>query len=141
MKETTEEKIANIIAALIVLAIGLVIVGVITALLTMSWDNKTGQDTGYISAVDNRTFGDDKTLYLRRHPLNAQMTFGSTEEDEYTYCIKGDNQAIIDKAYEAITTGKRVKVIYSEKLPFAFRSWWECRTAPITDIQVIEEDS
>lgn len=116
------------------------IIGAIGSLFLISWDNKTGQDTGYVSALDNRTFGNDKTLYLRRHPLNAQMTFGSAEEDEYQYCVKGDNQEVIDKAYEAISSGKRVKVIYSEKLPFAFRWTWECRSTPVTDIQVIEEE-
>ena len=136
MKETLEG-VGVIIAtvALSLLCLGAV-VGIFI-LCTCAWDYKTGQDTGYISAVDKMWNSDDRTIYLRRRPLDAQG-FTTAEKDETQYCTTSDRQEVIDKAYEAMESGKRVVLIYDQVRPFGWRSIGACNSAPITDITVVE---
>lgn len=131
-KERLVHRITLSLAAIPVLAI----LGLIFIAVFFAWDYHTGQDTGYISAVDRMTFSEDKKIYLRRRPLDSFMT---TEEDEHIYCTTADRAEVIEKAYEAMSTGKRVIVVYDEARPFGWRKWGHCNQAPITDIRVVEE--
>lgn len=131
-KERIVHRITLSLAAIPVLAI----LGLIFIAIFFTWDYHTGQDTGYISAVDKMTLSDDRAIYLRRRPLDSFMT---TEEDEHVYCTTADRTEVIEKAYEAMSTGKRVIVVYDEARPFGWRKWGHCNQAPITDIKVVEE--
>lgn len=124
------------IVGLTLLSIGSV-VGIFV-LCTCAWDYKTGQDTGYISAVDKMWNSDDRTIYLRRRPLDAQG-FTTAEKDETEYCTTADRQEVIDKAYEAMESGKRVVLVYDQVRPFGWRAIGACNSAPITDIKVVED--
>ncbi len=115
----------------------LAIFGLIFVAAFFTWDYRTGQDTGYISAVDKMTFSEDRKIYLRRRPLDSFMT---TEEDEHIYCTTADREEVIDKAYKAMESGKRVVVVYDESRSFGWRNWGHCNQAPITDIREVEED-
>ncbi len=119
-------------------AVCLALVGGLVVLLCCTWDYHTGQDTGYISAVDKMTFSDDRTIYIRRRPLDAQG-YTTAEKDETTYCTTADRQEVIDKAYEAMASGKRVILVYDTPKPFGFRAIGHCNNAPITDIKYVEE--
>jgi len=114
----------------------LAIFGLIFVAVFFAWDYHTGQDTGYISAVDKMTFSEDRKIYLRRRPLDSFMT---TEEDEHIYCTTADREEVIEKAYKAMESGTRVVVVYDESKPFNWRNWGHCNQAPITDIKVVEE--
>lgn len=117
------------------------IVPVITAImfgLCVGWDYNTGQDTGYISAVDKMTFTEDYTIYLRRRPLSAQG-FTSAERDEVEYCTTSDYPEVVQKAYEAITSGKRVVLVYDKPKEFGWKKFGGCNSAPITDVIPVEE--
>ena len=103
-----------------------------------TWDYHTGQDTGYISAVDKMTFSDDRKIYIRRRPLDA-AGYGYAEKDETVYCTTADNQEVIDKAYEAMTNGKRVVLVYDKPREFGWRAIGHCNSAPITDIKYVDE--
>lgn len=107
-------------------------------LLTCTWDYHTGQDTGYISAVDKMTFSDDRIIYIRRRPLNA-TGYGYAEKDETHYCTTSGYQEVIDKAYEAMENGKRVILVYDTPRPFGWRAIGHCNSAPITNIKYVEE--
>lgn len=123
------------------LAIALVVLGLIAglvAILCCTWDYHTGQDTGYISAVDKMTFSDDRTIYVRRRPLDAQG-YTTAEKDETTYCTTADRQEVIDRAYEAMTNGKRVVLVYDTPKPFGWRAIGHCNSAPITEIKYVED--
>jgi hypothetical protein len=103
-----------------------------------TWDYHTGQDTGYISAVDKMTFSDDRKIYIRRRPLDA-AGYGYAEKDETEYCTTADNQEVIDKAYEAMANGKRVILVYDKPREFGWRAIGHCNSAPITDIKYVDE--
>lgn len=103
-----------------------------------TWDYRTGQDTGYISAVDKMTFSDDRNIYIRRRPLDA-AGYGYAEKDETTYCTTADNKEVIEKAYEAMTNGKRVILVYDKPREFGWRAIGHCNSAPITEIKYVEE--
>lgn len=121
--------------------IGLVLsalVGGLFVSVCCTWDYHTGQDTGYISAVDKMTFSDDRTIYVRRRPLDAQG-YTTAEADETSYCTTADRQEVIDKAYEAMTNGKRVILVYDTPRPFGWRAIGYCNEAPITEIKYVEE--
>lgn len=125
--------------------VGLACVAVLGAILALffvfaccTWDYHTGQDTGYISAVDKMTFSDDRKIYIRRRQLDA-AGYGYAEKDETTYCTTADNQEVIDKAYEAMTNGKRVILIYDKPREFGWRAIGHCNSAPITDIKYVDE--
>ena len=133
-KERLVHRITWSLAAIPLLAV----LGLIFIAIFLTWDYHTGQDTGYISAVDKMTLSDDRAIYLRRRPLDSFMT---TEEDEHIYCTTANRTEVIEKAYEAMSTGKRVVVVYDEARPFGWRKWGHCNQAPITDIKVVEEDS
>lgn len=120
-----------------VISLGLVIGIFIIA--TCTFDYKTGRDTGYISAVDKRTLTNDVVIYLRRHPLDAQMTYGSAEKDEIKYCTTAEYAEVIEKAYEAMNNNKRVILIYDKPREFGWRKIGGCNEAPITDIRYAEE--
>lgn len=120
----------------VVAAIATVFVALTPLLFT--WDYHTGQDTGYISAVDKMMFSDDRNIYVRRRPLDAQG-FTTAEEDETVYCTTADHQEVIDRAYEAMANGKRVVLVYDTSKPFGWRAIGHCNSAPITDIKVVEE--
>lgn len=137
-KAETIERIVNIATATGMILLVAVPILLILGLVFLTWDYHTGQDTGYISAVDKMTFSEDKKIYLRRRPLDSFMT---TEEDEHVYCTTSDREDVIEKAYKAMESGKRVVVIYNEARPFGWRNWGHCDQAPITDIKVVEEDS
>lgn len=138
---------APIVAAYIgivagLLAIALVVLGLIAGVVVLvccGWDYRTGQDTGYISSVDKMALTDDYKIYLRRRPLDAQG-FTTAESDETVYCTTADRKEVVDKAYEAITSGKRVILIYDTPRPFGWKKFDGCNSAPITDIKTIEED-
>ena len=138
--------VAPIVAAYIgivtgVLAIALVVLSLLAGLVVIlccTWDYKTGQDTGYISAVDKMTFSDDRTIYVRRRPLDAQG-HTTAEQDETTYCTTADRQEVIDRAYEAMANGKRVILVYDTPRPFGWRAIGHCNSAPITEIRYVEE--
>lgn len=119
-------------------AVCLALVGGIVVLLCCTWDYHTGQDTGYISAVDRMTFSDDKTIYIRRRPLDAQG-YTTAEKDETTYCTTADRQEVIDRAYEAMANGRRVIIVYDTPRPFGWRAIGHCNSAPITEIRYVEE--
>lgn len=133
-----KERIAHRIAWSLAAIPALAIFGLIFVAVFFTWDYHTGQDTGYISAVDKMTLSDDRAIYLRRRPLDSFMT---NEEDEHVYCTTADREDVIEKAYKAMESGKRVVVIYNEARPFGWRKWGHCNQAPITDIKVVEEDS
>lgn len=116
---------------------GALVVGLVVG-LCCTWDYRTGQDTGYISAVDKMTFSDDRTIYIRRRPLDAQG-YTTAEEDETSYCTTADHQEVIDRAYEAMANGKRVIVVYDTPRPFGWRAIGHCNSAPITEIKYVEE--
>lgn len=123
------------------LAIALVLFGLIAGLVVVvccGWDYRTGQDTGYISAVDKMTLTDDYKIYLRRRPLDAQG-FTTAETDEIVYCTTADRKEVVDEAYKAIVSGKRVILIYDTPRPFGWKKIGGCNSAPITDIKVVEE--
>lgn len=138
--------VAPIVAAHIgivtgLLAVGAIILGLVAGLVIVvccGWDYRTGQDTGYISAVDKMNWTDDYTIYLRRRPLDAQG-YTTAEKDETSYCTTADRKEVVDKAYEAITSGKRVILIYDTPRPFGWKKIGGCNSAPITDIKVVEE--
>lgn len=119
-------------------AVCLALVGALVVLLCCTWDYHTGQDTGYISAVDKMTFSDDRTIYIRRRPLDAQG-YTTAEKDETTYCTTADHQEVIDRAYEAMANGKRVIIVYDTPRPFGWRAIGHCNSAPITEIRYVEE--
>lgn len=119
-------------------AVCLALVGGIVVLLCCTWDYHTGQDTGYISAVDKMTFSDDRTIYVRRRPLDAQG-YTRAEADETSYCTTADRQEVIDKAYEAMANGKRVILVYDTPRLFGWRAIGHCNEAPITEIKYVEE--
>lgn len=124
------------------LAIASVVLGLIAGIVVVvccGWDYHTGQDTGYISAVDKMTLTDDYKIYLRRRPLDAQG-FTTAERDETVYCTTADRKEVVDKAYEAIVSGKRVILIYDTPRPFGWKKFGGCNSAPITDIKVVEEN-
>lgn len=131
-KERFVHRIALILTAIPVLAI----LGLIFIAIFFTWDYHTGQDTGYISAVDKMTLSEDKKIYLRRRPLDSFMT---TEEDEHIYCTTADREEVIEKAYKAMESGKRVVVVYDKARSFGWRNWGHCNQAPITDIKFLEE--
>jgi len=135
--EKTKSILATIGALGAVLLPALAILGLIVVFVFFTWDYHTGQDTGYISAVDKMTLSEDKKIYLRRRPLDSFMT---TEEDEHIYCTTADREDVIEKAYKAMESGKRVVVVYNEARPFGPRKWGHCNQAPITDIKVVEEE-
>lgn len=137
MRETLE-RVGMIIATVAVSALCICAVVVIFILCTCAWDYKTGQDTGYISAVDKMWNSNDRTIYLRRRPLDAQG-FTAAEKDETQYCTTADRQEVIDKAYEAMESGKRVVLVYDQVRPFGWRAIGACNSAPITDIKVVED--
>lgn len=123
------------------LAVAAVVIGLIAGavvVLCCGWDYRTGQDTGYISAVDRMTLTDDYKIYLRRRPLDAQG-FTTAENDETVYCTTADRKEVVDKAYEAISSGKRVILVYDTPRPFGWKKLGGCNSAPITDIKVVEE--
>lgn len=120
-------------------AVCLALVGGLVVLLCCTWDYHTGQDTGYISAVDKMTFSDDRTIYIRRRPLDAQG-YTIAEKDETTYCTTADRQEVIDRAYEAMASGKRVIIVYDIPRPFGWRAIGHCNSAPITEIKYVEEE-
>lgn len=131
------------IAAKIAVRIGVImaimaIAAAILVPLCFTWDYHTGQDTGYISAVDKMTLSDDATIYIRRRPLDA-AGYGYAEKDETAYCTTADRQEVIDRAYEAMTNGKRVVLVYDTPKPFGWRAIDHCNSAPITDIKYVEE--
>lgn len=117
---------------ILVIVVGIFIVGF------FRWDYNTGRDTGYISAVDKMTFSEDKKIYLRRRPLDSAISYKDAEEDEHIYCTTADRTEVIEKAYEALESGKRVTVIYDEPRPFGFVKFGKCNQTPITDIRIIE---
>ena len=119
-------------------AVCLALVGGLVVLLCCTWDYHTGQDTGYISAVDKMTFSDDRTIYIRRRPLDAQG-YTTAEKDETTYCTTADHQEVIDRAYEAMANGKRVIIVYDTPRPFGWRAIGHCNSTPITEIRYVEE--
>ena len=135
-KEETIDRIVSIATVTGMLLLVAAPILLILGLVFLTWDYHTGQDTGYISAVDKMTLSDDRAIYLRRRPLDSFMT---TEEDEHVYCTTADRTEVIEKAYEAMSTGKRVIVVYDEARPFGWRKWGHCNQAPITDIKVVEE--
>ena len=116
----------------------LIVLGALFVVLTCTWDFHTGQDTGYISAVDKMTFSDDRTIYLRRRPLDAQG-YTTAEKDETVYCTTAERQEVIDKAYEAMANGKRVILVYDTPRPFGWRAIGHCNSTPITEIRYAEE--
>lgn len=122
--------------AFVAVLLGLVAGAVV--LICCDWDYRTGQDTGYISAVDKMTLTDDYKIYLRRRPLDAQG-FTTAERDETVYCTTADRKEVVDKAYEAIASGKRVILVYDTPRPFGWKKFGGCNSAPITDIKVVEE--
>lgn len=132
-------KIAAFISAILgfIAVCGAVIIGLVV-LFCCAWDYHTGQDTGYISAVDKMTFSDDRTIYVRRRPLDAQG-YTTAEKDETTYCTTADRQEVIDRAYEAMANGKRVIIVYDTPRPFGWRAIGHCNSAPITEIRYVEE--
>lgn len=131
---------APIIVAYIAIALSILVpLAGIIALTCCGWDYRTGQDTGYISAVDKMTLTDDYKIYLRRRPLDAQG-FTTAEKDETVYCTTADRKEVVDKAYEAIASGKRVILIYDVPRPFGWKKFGGCNLAPITDIKVVEEN-
>lgn len=139
------KKIKSILAVIAAIGIygvallpALVGLGLIVVFVFFTWDYHTGQDTGYISAVDKMTLSEDKKIYLRRRPLDSFMT---TEGDEHIYCTTADREDVIEKAYKAMESGKRVVVVYNEARPFGPRNWGHCNQAPIADIKVVEEDN
>lgn len=107
-------------------------------LCTCGWDYKTGQDTGYISAVDKMWATNDREIYLRRRPLDSTGMV-QAEKDETIYCTTEEHQDIIEKAYKAMETGKRVVLVYDTPREFGWRKIGGCNSAPITDIKFIEE--
>ena len=119
-------------------AVCLALVGGLVVLLCCTWDYHIGQDAGYISAVDKMTFSDDRTIYIRRRPLDAQG-YTIAEKDETTYCTTADHQEVIDRAYEAMANGKRVIIVYDTPRPFGWRAIGHCNSAPITEIRYVEE--
>lgn len=119
-------------------AVCLALVGGLVVLFCCTWDYHTGQDTGYISAVDKMALSDDRTIYIRRRPLDAQG-YTTAEEDETTYCTTADRQEVIDRAYEAMANGKRVIIVYDTPRPFGWRAIGHCDSAPITEIKYVEE--
>lgn len=135
-------RIAALVSIIVgVLAVAAVVLGLIAGavvVLCCGWDYRTGQDTGYISAVDKMMLTDDYTIYLRRRPLDAQG-YTTAERDETSYCTTADRKDVVDKAYEAITSGKRVVLIYDTPRPFGWKKIGGCNSAPITDIKVVEE--
>lgn len=145
-KRIKRELVTPIIAARIAIVtvvsvIVLFVLGLIAALVVAvccGWDYRTGQDTGYISAVDKMTLTDDYKIYLRRRPLDAQG-FTTAERDEAVYCTTADRKEVVDKAYEAIISGKRVILVYDTPRPFGWKKFGGCNSAPITDIKVVEE--
>ena len=128
---------ASVILGLV--AVNIALAGGVVVLLCCTWDYHTGQDTGYISAVDKMTFSDDRTIYIRRRPLDAQG-YTTAEKDETTYCTTADRQEVIDRAYEAMANGKRVIVVYDTPRPFGWRAIGHCNSAPITEIKYVEEE-
>lgn len=136
-KEIIKYKILDGIKAIVFLLLVSLPILLMLGLVMLTWDYRTGQDTGYISAVDKMTLSGDRTIYLRRRPLDSFMT---TEEDEHEYCTTADRTEVIEKAYEAMDSGKRVIVVYDEVRPFGWRKFGHCNQAPITDIKVVEEE-
>lgn len=145
-KEIKRKLVAPIVVAHIGFAAGflasaLVVLGLLAGLVVIlccTWDYHAGQDTGYISAVDKMTFSDDRTIYVRRRPLDAQG-YTTAEKDETTYCTTADRQEVIDRAYEAMANGKRVILVYDTPRPFGWRAIGHCNSAPITEIRYVEE--
>lgn len=146
-KRIKRKLVAPIIAARIGIVTGLVAVAAVVlgliagvvVLVCCTWDYRTGQDTGYISAVDRMTLTDDYKIYLRRRPLDAQG-FTTAEKDETVYCTTADRKEVADKAYEAIASGKRVILVYDTPRPFGWKKFDGCNSTPITDIEVVEEN-
>lgn len=131
----------HVLMALVATALSLLIIAPVTAVfivLTCTWDYHTGQDTGYISAVDRMNFSDDRVIYLRRRPLDSQG-YTTAEKDETTYCTTADHQEVIDMAYEAMANGKRVILVYDTPREFGWRAIGHCNEAPITEIRYAEE--
>lgn len=135
----------NIIGDFLLFILGFIFLALISCLVagffivcTCTWDYHTGQDTGYISAVDKMTFSEDRTIYIRRRPLDA-AGYGYAEKDETHYCTTSEYQEVIDKAYEAMENGKRVILVYDTPRPFGWRAIGHCNSAPITDIKYVEE--
>lgn len=127
--------------ALAFLGIGAICLALVSGLVVLfccTWDYHTGQDTGYVSAVDKMTFSDDRTIYVRRRPLDAQG-YTTAEKDETSYCTTADRQEVIDRAYEAMANGKRVIIVYGTPRPFGWRAIGHCNSAPITEIKYVEE--
>lgn len=112
----------------------LLLIGVLAFFLLFRWDYNTGRDTGYISAVDKMTLTSDRKIYLRRRPLDSVI---STEKEETVYCTTADREEVIEKAYEAMESGKRVMLIYDEPRPFGFIKFGGCNSTPVTDIKII----
>ena len=102
----------------------------------VNWDYTTGQDTGYISAVDKMSFSDDTKIYLRRRPLDAQG-FTSAEKEETEYCTTPKYPEVVEKAREAMLSGERVILVYDEPKEFGWKKIWGCNSAPITDIRPV----
>lgn len=121
------------------LAIG-VVVAVVLIFICHTWDYRTGQDTGYISAVDKMAWSDDYTIYLRRRPLDAQG-YTVAEKDEIQYCTTADREEVVKKAEEAMVTGERVVLVYGTPKEFGWRAIGHCNSAPITEIRRTEEMS
>lgn len=53
--------------------------------------------------------------------------------------LNKDDFEWIDKAYEAMTNGKRVILVYDTPRPFGWRAIGHCNEAPITEIKYVEE--
>lgn len=132
------DRILEDIKAGLLIVFALVSMVVMFIVFTHAWDYETGRDTGYISAVDKMAFSNDRKIYLRRRPLDAQG-FTSAEKDETEYCTTADRTDVIEKAYEAMESGKRVTLIYDEPREFGWRALGHCNSAPITDIKIVED--
>jgi len=115
-----EESVAAVILGilLVVVAIG----GMIPSGILMKWDPESGQNSGYISAVDKDYWGNYK-VYFR----DTEQGGGST----YTYYIRGHNEELLKQAREAMTNSDRVVVKYE-----ALKEFTTLGGSPIVEITI-----
>lgn len=85
-------------------------------------DKSSGSTVGLITSVDRNFFG-TTALYVK-----------TSETEQEKYCI--ENEDISNKAKELI--GKNVKIEYGSRV--GFYSTGKCKQAPISKVEIIEED-
>lgn len=111
-----------------------------------------GTDYGFITAVDEESFGTYK-VYLRR-PMAAELLGANggqliqgagtpDEEKEIKYCANPDiDQAVLESLKSNIGSKNMVRITYARIKPMTFHEkfFGECWSSPVVGVEVVENE-